>query len=420
MSSAPRGYLLVSACYQAFTLSDGALRMLVLLHLHAEGRTAWALALVLLPYELAGVLTNLVGGYLGARFGLKATLVVGLLLQVVACAMLTVDAVLLTVPYVMATQVMSGVAKDLAKTSAKSYVRALAPAGEAHGLFRLVAWLTGSKNAIKGLGFFAGGALLAVAGFRATNLALAVLLLVAAALALLRLPPRAGKEPRGGLRQLLQPDAATGWLSAARLFVFGSRDAWFSVALPVFLVGAGFASPWIGAVLSLWVIGYGIVQAATPRWLAVASPADGARRTERWTMSLVLPLLLTAAALWWLPTELQVWALLLGLFVYGAQFAVTSSLHSWLVLALHDDDGGRHVAERVGFYYAANAAGRVFGLLLSGWLFTSFDQGHGGLLACVLASAGAVVLAVLCGRPLHRHVPAATPPAPAPPPVPGS
>jgi len=244
-----RGYLLVSACYQVFTLSDGALRMLVLLHLHAQGQTAWALALLLVPYELAGVLTNLLGGYLGARFGLKATLVLGLLLQAIACAMLAVDAALLTLGYVMATQVLSGVAKDLAKTSAKSYVRLLAPSRNDRGLFRLVAALTGSKNAMKGLGFFVGGALLAAAGFGPTNVALAALLAIACALALAvlpRVPGRAGTP----LRSLLAHDADVRWLSAARLFLFGSRDAWFAVALPLFLVHAGWTSAGVGAFLA--------------------------------------------------------------------------------------------------------------------------------------------------------------------------
>jgi MFS family permease len=189
-----RGYLLVTTCYWAFTISDGALRMLVLLHLHEQGQTAWALALLLVPYEIAGVATNLLSGFLGARFGLKAPLVLGLVIQASACALLVVDAAQLTLAYVMVTQVMSGIAKDLTKVSAKSYVRELAPNQSASGLFRLIAWMTGSKNTMKGFGFFLGGALLGWCGFAHTNLGLAIGLGVIGLLALAVVPSVAGRQ----------------------------------------------------------------------------------------------------------------------------------------------------------------------------------------------------------------------------------
>jgi MFS family permease len=395
----PGGYLLVAACYQAFTLSDGALRMLVLLHLHARGQTAWALALVLLPYELAGVVTNLFGGFLGARFGLKLTLVTGLVLQVAACAMLTVSPALLTVPYVMASQVLSGVAKDLAKTSAKSYVRALAPQHSPVGLFRLVAVMTGSKNATKGLGFFAGGALLAAAGFRWTNVGLAALLAVAAIAAARLLPPMAGRRS-AKLVKVLAHDASVNWLSTARLFLFGSRDAWFAIALPLFLVGDGWSPAGVGTFLAVWVVGYGVVQAAAPALVHPTGVRSGVVLTTVYSASLVLPL---AATAWSVHRDVAPLAsLVVGLCVYGALFAITSSLHSWLIVALA---GGDDVPERVGFYYAANATGRLAGMLVSGALFAAAATPAHGLVACLALSVVAVVLAAVLTLPIRRLVP---------------
>ena len=391
-----RGYLLVTACYWLFTLSDGALRMLVLLHLHAEGRTPWALALVLLPYEAAGVFTNLLGGWLGARFGQKPTLLAGLLLQTIACALLAVEAAWLTVPYVMGTQVLSGVAKDLAKTAAKSYVKQLAP-GDDHGLFRLVAGLTGSKNALKGLGFFAGGALLAWVGFRGTNLALAGLLAAALLLAARLLPHLPGRR-EASVRTLLAPGVALRWLAVARAFLFGSRDVWFAVALPVFLVGTlRWSSPAAGAFLAAWVIGYGLVQALAPTALRPRDRRHGAGQAALVTVLLVVPLGLTAASL--LGGGDAAVAVVVGLCTYGLLFATASSLHSWLAVALAGDE---RTAEGVGFYYAANSAGRLAGTLASGWLYGHFGAGTDGLVACLCASAASVLLAALATLAVRR------------------
>lgn len=381
-------FLLVSVCYQGFTLSDGALRMLVLLHLSQQGRTPWALLLVLLPYEIAGVFTNLLGGWLGARHGLKLPLLLGLVLQGAACLALGLVA-LPSLTYVMLTQVASGIAKDLAKTAAKSYVRAL-PVGDEGRLFAQVGWLTGSKNVTKGLGFFVGGALLATAGFHATNLVLAALLTALALVAGWLLPNPAGK-PRARIARAVDHGPPVRWLALARLFLFASRDAWFAIAVPLYLAAAlQWPSPWIGTFLSVWVIGYGLLQATTPRWWPAASTAVGLRRVRATTGLLLVPLLGTALSLW---AGLAAGpALVLGLCCFGAVFAVTSSLHSWLVLAIaHGDD----VVERVGFYYAANSAGRLLGTVLSGTLFAAWSTADDGLLACLLAAAGLTLLATL-------------------------
>jgi len=384
------GYLLVSLCYWAFTLSDGALRMLVLLHLHAHGQTPLALALLLLPYEAAGVFTNLLGGYFAGRNGEKPVLVQGLLLQVVACLMLSADTAWLTLPYVMLTQVLSGVAKDLAKTAAKSYVRVLVPEGAQGPLYRMVAFLTGSKNAMKGLGFFAGGACLAAFGFQGTNLAIAGLLLVMALLAARWLPPatRRAKKP---VSALFAHQAAVHWLAAARLCLFASRDAWFAVALPLYLSSSlGYGAAGTGAFLSLWVIGYGVVQALAPRLWQAQTLARGLRGAACMSLLLLLPL-------WWTHASLGAEGnssnmVLAGLLAYGVVFAIASSLHSWLIVGLA---GSEDTAERVGYYYAANAAGRLGGVLLSGWLYGRAADAAAGLGDTLVAAAGLATLAGL-------------------------
>jgi MFS family permease len=383
------GYLLVSLCYWAFTLSDGALRMLVLLHLHAHGQTPLALALLLLPYEAAGVFTNLLGGYFAGSKGEKPVLVLGLLLQVLACLLLSVDTAWLTLPYVMLTQVLSGVAKDLAKTAAKSYVRVLVPDGEQGPLYRMVAFLTGSKNAMKGLGFFAGGACLAALGFAGTNLVIAGLLLGMALLAA-RLLPAAARRPKKPLQALFAHHSAVHWLAAARLFLFASRDAWFAVALPLYLgQQLGYGAAGTGAYLSVWVIGYGVLQAAAPRLWRVQTLAAGLRAAAITSLLLLLPLAYTHASLGVSEGGGRV---LLGLLAYGALFAITSSLHSWLVVGLA---GSEDTAERVGYYYAANAAGRLGGVLVSGWLYGRAADAVAGLGDTLLCAGGMAAVAGL-------------------------
>lgn len=396
-----RGYLLVTLSYWAFTLSDGALRMLVLLHLHEQGETAWGLALLLVPYEIAGVLTNLFGGYVGARHGLKTPLVAGLLLQSVACAMLTVGTAQLTIVYVMLTQVLSGIAKDLAKTSAKSYVKQLMPDKADTLLFGLVAWMTGSKNAMKGLGFFLGGALLASLGFQETNLVLAIGLLVMGLLSLAVVPSLPGRKA-ASVAGLFRHDGGLLWLSFARTFLFGSRDAWFAVALPLYLVSREWSHPAVSAFLAVWVIVYGLVQAMAPRVFRPTSVVAGTRAVLGTTAALLLPLAATGLLVW---HEVQpVAALIAGLCIYGVLFAFSSSLHSWLVVALHSDE---RTPERVGFYYAANALGRVLGILLSGWLFYRADLPKDGIAYCLLGSIVAIAVALIGTTGLHRYTRAA-------------
>jgi len=364
-----RNYALVTAGYWAFTLTDGALRMLVLLHFHDLGYSPVAVAFLFLAYEFMGILTNLLGGWVGARRGLNRTLVAGLGLQIVALAALTLQQASwrewVSVAFVMAAQALSGIAKDLTKMSSKSAVKAVAGNGDG-ALFKMVAILTGSKNALKGVGFFLGAVLLSWLGYDNSLWAMAAMLAVVVVALLVLLDEDIGRsKKKPPLRSILSKSTAINRLSAARFFLFGSRDIWFVVALPVFLdEQLGWSYSGIGAFLALWVIGYGAVQSFAPRVLTRNGALDEVRAAQRWALVLAAVAATMAVAVA-LDIAVTV-AVVGGLIVFGMVFALNSSLHSYLVLAYSDDD---EVALDVGFYYSANAAGRLVGTLLSGVLY---------------------------------------------------
>lgn len=367
-------YLIVTASYWAFTLTDGALRMLVVLYFHNLGYSPLEVATLFLMYEFFGMVTNLVGGWLAARIGLNVTMHIGMGLQIIALLMLLVDPALLTVVYVMAAQALSGIAKDLNKMSAKSSVKMLA--GDGGKLYRWVAVLTGSKNALKGAGFFAGAALLAGLGFRGAVLVMAVLLAVVLGLSYLLLQKDLGKtryKPR--FNDLFSKSAAVNRLSLARFFLFASRDIWFVVALPVFLQDQlHWGHLEVGMFLAAWIIGYGAVQALAPA--LTGKVADG-RTALLWSLPLGVVPALIAAALWGgLDPGVS---LVGGLLLFGGLFAVNSSVHSYLIVDYAEEEG---VTLDVGFYYMANAAGRLVGTLLSGWLYQL-----AGLTVCLIAAS---------------------------------
>ena len=391
-----RQYLLVTGNYWAFTLTDGALRMLVVLHFHQLGYSPLQVAMLFLFYEIFGVITNLVGGWLGARLGLNRTMNLGLAMQVVALSMLLVPSVLLTVPWVMAAQALSGIAKDLNKMSAKGSIKLLVP-GERQGtLYRWVAALTGSKNALKGIGFFLGGALLSVVGFKASVAAMAFSLALVwlSSLALLKRDlGKAKHTPR--FRDLLSKSRAINLLSAARLFLFGARDVWFVVALPVFLAQSLGWDFWqVGGFLAAWVIGYGLVQSLAPYVTGRRGGVDpDGRAAFGWaTLLAIIPATMAGLLAREYPAEL---VLVFGLMVFGVLFAINSSLHSYLIVSYASEDG---VSLDVGFYYMANALGRLLGTVLSGWVFQ-----QAGLGACLAISAVFVALAALISLALPRH-----------------
>ena len=395
-----RQYLLVTGNYWAFTLTDGALRMLVVLHFHDLGYSPLDIALLFLFYEFFGVLTNLLGGWLGAHLGLNKTMNIGLALQVLALGMLLVPTALLSVPWVMAAQALSGIAKDLNKMSAKSAVKLLLPASAQGRLYHWVTLLTGSKNTLKGIGFFLGGALLALLGFRGavTAMAAALALVWLASLVLLtRDLGKAASKPR--FTEIFSKSRAVNYLSAARLFLFGARDVWFVVALPVYLASVFGWTHWqVGGFLALWIIGYGVVQALAPHITGkrAGTLPDGAM-AGRWAAALsVIPALIAVALGSPLATAVSPQVILLGgLLLFGAVFAINSSMHSYLIVSYASRDG---VSLDVGFYYMANAMGRLLGTVLSGWLYQTQ-----GLQSCLWVSTAFLAIAAVLSRRLPRR-----------------
>ena len=391
-----RQYLLVTGNYWAFTLTDGALRMLVVLHFHALGYSPLQIAALFLFYEFFGVITNLLGGYLGARLGLNRTMNMGLGIQVAALLMLTVPSAWLTIPWVMGAQALSGIAKDLNKMSAKSSIKLLVPDEQQGKLYQWIAILTGSKNALKGVGFFLGGALLALMGFKGAVLVMAAALALIWIGSLILLKKDLGKaKAKPKFREILSKSRAINILSAARMFLFGARDVWFVVALPVYLSSAFGWDFWmVGGFLAAWVIGYGIVQSFAPRITGKkrGQVPDG-RAAFLWALALAgLP----AAIALGLNTGLSEQVVVLGgLMVFGVLFAVNSSLHSYLIVSYAKEDG---VSLDVGFYYMSNAMGRLIGTVLSGWVYQAY-----GLTACLWISTVFVLLAALISIALPRH-----------------
>jgi predicted MFS family arabinose efflux permease len=359
----------------------------VVLYFHLLGYSPFQVAMLFLFYELFGVVTNLVGGWLGARIGLNRTMHIGMGLQVLALLLLTVPDAWLSVPYVMAAQALSGIAKDLNKMSAKASVKTLAGAGGESKLFRWVALLTGSKNALKGAGFFVGAALLQTIGFRGALAVLAGLLLVVLVATALALPAGVGKmKSKPKFTQVFSKTPAINWLSAARFFLFGSRDVWFVVGLPVFLYSAlGWSFMAVGGFLALWVIGYGFVQAAAPALVRRSrhghGPGGGTARVWAVVLALVPAGIALALGQGWPAGPV----LIAGLAVFGVVFAINSAVHSYLILAYSDFE---KVSLNVGFYYMANAGGRLTGTVLSGWVY----QTH-GLEGCLWWSAAFVLAA---------------------------
>ena len=395
-----RSYTIVTASYWGFTLTDGALRMLVLLHFHSLGYSSVQLAFLFLLYEACGIVTNLLGGWIGSRFGLKLTLFSGLATQVVALLALSLVQPgwleVLSVAYVMAAQALSGVAKDLTKMSSKSAVKLLIPAlgsreAENRALFKWVAVLTGSKNALKGVGFLLGGVLLGWLGFQWTLWMMAGALFVVLLSGILTMRQDLGRsKAKVKFKQLFSKSQEVNYLSFARFFLFGSRDIWFVVGLPVFLketLNWSFAA--VGSFMAAWVIGYGLIQAGAPALLR----HGGAGSALRW-----VGILAAVTGFLALAVELEFHlgiVVLAGLALFGMVFAVNSAIHSYLILAYTDSDD---VALNVGFYYMANAGGRLIGTLLSGVIYLFH-----GLSGCLWVSTGFVVVATALTGLLPRQ-----------------
>jgi MFS family permease len=366
-----RNYLIVTSAYWSFTLTDGALRMLVLMHFFRLGYSPFTLAFLFLLYEAAGVGANLIGGWLATRFGIARMLSVGLITQIAGFLLLSAVSpdwtAAMSVAWVVMSQGVCGIAKDLTKTASKSAIKLTA--GEASGqLFRWVAWFTGSKNAMKGVGFFLGGLLLDQLGFSGSLWLMAGLLALVLVAVLMSLPRMMGKAKAStSVKELFGKSQAINLLAAARVFLFGARDVWFVVGVPVFLYSLGWNFTMVGTFMAAWTIGYGLVQALAPKLIRRSD--DGlshevpAARWWSFLLALVPVVLAGAVAMHYEPIE---WIVVVGLGAFGFAFAVNSSVHSYLVLAYA---GSEKAAEDVGFYYAANALGRFIGTLLSGLLY---------------------------------------------------
>ena len=387
-SHATRNYAIVTAAYWGFTLTDGALRMLVLLHFYRLGYSPFTLAFLFLLYEAAGVLANLIGGWLATRYGIARMLTVGLATQICGFLLLSMLSpnwsAALSVAWVVLAQGVCGVAKDLTKTASKSAIKLTA--GEASGtLFKWVAWFTGSKNAMKGVGFFLGGLLLDRLGFQGALWTMAGLLALVLFGVVAFVPKLMGKSKASkSMRELFAKNRGINLLAAARVALFGARDVWFVVGVPVFLYASGWTFTMVGGFLAAWTIGYGLVQALAPS--LVRRSEDGLSRevpaARWWSAALaVVPIALAVAVALDVP-RLE-WVVVSGLGVFGFAFAVNSSVHSYLILAYA---GSEKAAEDVGFYYAANALGRFFGTLMSGLLYQ-----WGGLLYALCGSAAMLV-----------------------------
>ena len=392
--NATKQYGIVTANYWAYTLTDGALRMLVLLYFYQLGYTPLAIAMLFLFYEFFGIVTNLVGGWLGARLGLNVTMNIGLGLQIIALVMLTVPNEWLSVVYVMFAQALSGIAKDLNKMSAKSSIKSLASDTDGT-LYKWVSVLTGSKNALKGVGFFLGAVLLELVGFANAMWVMSAMLMVALTVSLLFLDGSLGKSKnKSKFNEMFSKSPAINWLSAARFFLFGARDIWFVVALPIYLQGVlGWGFHEVGSFMALWIIGYGFIQAATPKILglskkqnvysAESNPTDS-NPTVSTAMKLALALAVVPLVMAWQLSNSPQLVIIIGLALFALFFALNSSVHSYLIVSMANEDGA---SKDVGFYYMANAGGRLMGTVLSGYVYQTL-----GMEACLLFATAFILM----------------------------
>ena len=382
-------FFLITFSYWFFMLTDGALRMLVLLHFHTLGFTPLQLAYLFLLYEFFGMVTNLTAGWIAKKIGLNITLYSGLFLQILSLLLLTqIDknwSITLSVIFVMATQGLSGIAKDLTKMSSKSSVKLLAPDNNSK-LFQWVSFMTGSKNAVKGFGFLLGSLLLTFIGFKSSLFFMAAFLSITLILVLILLKDKLSTTKKDTkFSEVFSKNKNINYLSLGRVFLFGARDTWLVVALPIFLYSilsdgsiesnhkAFFV---IGTFMAGWTVFYGFVQSITPK--LVSNKNLTIKQIEFWASALtVIPLLLIPLNFYTQDFLLHV--TIFVLFVFGFIFAINSSIHSFLILKFTDKN---RVTLDVGFYYMSNAFGRLMGTLLSGLSYQ-----YGGFSACVLVAA---------------------------------
>jgi MFS family permease len=462
-SQALRPFIIISSSYLLFTITDGAVRMIVLLHAYSKSFSALEVALMFTLYELAGVFTNLAAGVMGARWGIKCTLVSGLALQLVSFALLfgwqdkwsKTQAII----YVTIAQMFAGISKDLTKLGGKTVTKLVTPDEQETKLFKLVSLLTGWKNSLKGVGYFAGSALLQVS----YELALGVmmgLILVAMPWAILGLDKNLGmaKKKNATWKDIFTLDNTNlNYLSAARLFLFASRDFWFEVPLPFFLRspsceglgteiclmdsdcnlsaicgvqglceninagggcgGLGMSRVLVGSILGGYIILYGQIQSWTPQ--LVTGPLNQTppnKLTEvLWGFINCFPTLVMSFVMMMAPafvnydsTKMTIWLLVI-IVTFAIIFAINSSIHSFLVVNYASKE---KVAVSVGFYYMSNACGRLMGTLGSGLLYSYVGEDLGefagtnavqGLAACFMAGTLSSFIAAVITVKINDH-----------------
>jgi len=417
-------FAIISLAYLLFTVTDGALRMIVLLHAYNKAFSAWEVALMFSLYETAGVFTNLLAGIAGARWGIKNTLVIGLVLQLGGIGMLAgwqddwtkTEAII----YVTCAQMLCGIAKDLTKLGGKTVTKLVTPEEKQAKLFKLVAWLTGMKNSLKGLGYFLGSAFL-LWNYYAALAFNAILILLAIPPALFGLTNALGRTRKENLtfKQIFKKNPNVNWLSLARVFLFGSRDLWFEVPLPFFLrdnlVGLGWNRAAVGGFLAGWIIFYGQVQSWSPQHLLLPLrqfPANN-KHAALWAAILVASPFVMGSIVQWSSvfqdreTTGMTVIMVLGLLIFAFIFAVNSAIHSYLIVKYCEGD---KVAVNVGYYYMANAVGRLSGTIVSGALYTYVGTTtREGFAACFWTSVGFCALASVFCVPIEDRD---TPPVP--------
>ena len=382
-------FALITLAYWFFMLTDGALRMLVLLHFHVLGYTPLQLAYLFLLYEFLGMITNLGAGWIAKKFGLNTTLFAGIILQTFSLMILTqLDqtwSTTLSVIFVMLTQGLSGIAKDLTKMSAKSSVKLLSP-NKNSKLFKLVSLMTGSKNAVKGFGFLTGALLLSFTSFETSLIIMALILALMFILLLINLKTNISEvNKKSKFSEVFSKNKDINYLSLGRVFLFGSRDTWFVVGLPIFLYSAlsdgsldGNKKAFfiIGTFMAAWTVFYGLVQAITPKILS--KDKSFSKQTKFWAGFLTaIPLLLISFNYYF--EEYSIYNVTFLLFMFGFVFAINSSIHSFLILNYTNKN---RVTLDVGFYYMSNAFGRLIGTLLSGLAFQ-----YGGFTMCLFITS---------------------------------
>jgi hypothetical protein len=403
-------FIIITITYLLFTVTDGAVRMLVLLHAYNKGFTAMEVAIMFTLYELMGAVTNLAAGVAGSKWGIRATLISGLLLQIVGLGMLygwsddwsKGEAIV----YVTIAQAMCGIAKDLTKLGGKTVTKLVTPEEKQVRLFKLVSALTGYKNSLKGVGYFMGAALLDWSYEAAISVNIGFII-VALPFAIFGLTTQLGRVASKNitLAAVFKQSDNINYLSLARLFLFGSRDLWFEVPLPFYLrspEGLGWPRAAVGALLASYIIIYGQCQSYSPQ--LVLAPLKQSP-PNKWACILwnavlaVCPIFMGAMALTSMYDEPgdsstgKVATLMIGVFSFAIIFAINSAVHSYLVVKYAE---GNKVAMNVGFYYMANAFGRLTGTIISGALYSYVGSNvNDGLAACFLASLVFVVISTV-------------------------